>query len=58
LASWHGRFLAFCLGYSAACRWRSGRIDAADAFALTLGAALVLIGVWLHYQQIKLNRKR
>jgi hypothetical protein len=38
--------------------WRSGRIDAADAFALTLGAALVLIGVWLHYQQIKLNRKR
>jgi len=46
------------LGYSAACRWRSGRIDAADAFALTLGAALVLIGVWLHYQQIKLNRKR
>jgi hypothetical protein len=37
--------------------WRSGGVDAADAFALTLGTALVLIGVWLHYQQIMLNRK-
>lgn len=45
----------FC--FAAISSWRAGHVDAADAFAFALGSALIFIGGWLHWQQVKLNRK-
>lgn len=45
-------------GFAAVSAWRAGHVDSADAFAFALGSALIFIGGWLHWQQVKLNRKQ
>lgn len=42
-------------GFAAFSSWRAGRIDAADAFALTLGTVMLVGGLWMYAQGQRIN---